>query len=357
MEEFNFDAFESYAKIVVIGVGGAGSNAVNRMIEDKISNIDFWVCNTDAQALSNSKAEHKYVLGYDLTKGLGAGGNPSVGESAAEASKEDIKQIVEGANIVFIAAGMGGGTGTGAAPVIGRLAKEAGALTIAVVTRPFAFEGKKRKVNALEGLTKLKESVDAFIIVSNDKVTLVNGGIAFVDSFKEADKVLSQSVKTITDLITIPGLINLDFNDIKNTLSNKGITLIGFGAGSGKNKAHEAAASAICSPLCEAAITGAKSAIINITIGKDITMFDVQDAINYIGDAIGNDADIIFGVQQNDELKDEMLVAVVATDIDEDAIKEDNEPIVRMPNQTNIEEDVIEEEDNILPDFINKEVL
>ncbi len=354
MEEFNFDAFESYAKIVVIGVGGAGNNAVNRMIDDKICNIDFWVCNTDAQTLSNSKAGHKFVLGSEITRGLGAGGNPEIGEKAAEASIEDIKQIVDGADMVFIAAGMGGGTGTGAAPVIARVARESGALTLAIVTRPFTFEGPKRRENALEGISKLKDAVDAYIIVSNDKLMMDNGSRSLSDAFKDADKVLSQSVRTITDLITIPGIINLDFADIKNILTGKGLSLIGTGVGSGEKKAIEAATQAISSPLIETPMQGAKSMIINITVGKEATMYDIQDAIYYITEVSGKTTNIIFGVQQNDELKDEMIVSVVATEFDQDAINMNPAPIISRINQvqTSPEED---EEENILPDFIKKE--
>lgn len=256
MQEFNFDAYESYAKIVVIGVGGAGNNAVNQMIEEKIANIDFWVVNTDAQALATSRAEHKYVLGKDYTKGLGAGGNPEIGKNAAESSLDDLKEIVAGANMVFIAAGMGGGTGTGAAPVIARIAKESGALTVAIVTRPFTFEGNNRKVKAVEGLNELKKEVDSIIIVSNDKLMMINGNKSIAEAFAESDRVLAQSVKTITDLILLPGLINLDFADVKATLMDKGVALIGFGMGSGERKAMEAATNAIASPLLEASIKG-----------------------------------------------------------------------------------------------------
>ncbi len=356
MEEFNFDAFESYAKIVVIGVGGAGNNAVNRMIDDKISNIDFWVCNTDAQTLSNSKAGHKFVLGSEITRGLGAGGNPEIGEKAAQASIDDIKQIVDGADMVFIAAGMGGGTGTGAAPVIAQAAREAGALTLAIVTRPFTFEGQKRRANALEGISKLKDAVDAYIIVSNDRLLIRddNGSRSLSDAFKEADKVLSQSVRTITDLITIPGIINLDFADVKNILTGQGLSLIGTGVGSGEKKAIEAATQAIFSPLIETPMQGAKSMIINITVGKEATMYDIQDAISYITEESGKTTNIIFGVQQNDELKDEMIVSVVATEFDEEAIEANPTPVISRINQihTSHEED---EDENILPDFIKKE--
>ena len=201
MQEFNFDAYESYAKIVVIGVGGAGNNAVNQMIEENIANIDFWVVNTDAQALATSRAEHKYVLGKDYTKGLGAGGNPEIGRNAAEASIDDLREICEGANMVFIAAGMGGGTGTGAAPVIAKVAKDCGALTVAIVTRPFTFECNNRKARAVEGLNELKQCVDSIIIVSNDKLMMMNGNKSIAEAFAESDRVLAQSVKTITDLI------------------------------------------------------------------------------------------------------------------------------------------------------------
>ena len=199
MEEFNLDAFESYAKIVVVGCGGGGSNAVNQMVEEQMRGVSFWVCNTDAQALATSKAEHRLVLGRDVTNGLGAGGDPSVGQAAAESSIDDLYEILQGANMVFIAAGMGGGTGTGAAPIVAQVAKDLGALTIAIVTRPFSFEGEKRRKNAIEGINKLKENVDAIIIVSNDKLMMMNGTRPISEAFAESDRVLAQSVKTITD--------------------------------------------------------------------------------------------------------------------------------------------------------------
>lgn len=256
MDDFELDAFESYAKIVVIGVGGAGSNAVNQMLEEKIANIEFWVFNTDAQALATSKAENRLVLGRQTTRGLGAGGDPQVGREAALDSVDDIKRVIEGANMVFIAAGMGGGTGTGAAPVVAKLAKDAGALTVAIVTRPFTFEGNSRKVKAVEGITELKSAVDSIIIVSNDKLMFMNGSRPISEAFNESDKVLAQSVKTITDLILLPGLINLDFADVRSTLKDKGVALIGFGMGSGEHKAEEASSSAIASPLLEASVKG-----------------------------------------------------------------------------------------------------
>jgi cell division protein FtsZ len=357
MEEFNFDAFESYAKIVVIGVGGGGSNAVNQMIKDDIRSCEFWVVNTDAQALSTSQAEHKYVLGKDYTKGLGAGGNPEIGAQAATQSIEDIKEIVQGANMVFIAAGMGGGTGTGAAPIVAKAAKEAGALTIAIVTRPFGFEGNNRKVKAVEGLNKLKEVVDSIIVVSNDKLMMMNGNRSIADAFAESDHVLSQSVRTIVDLISLPGLINLDFNDVKTTLEGKGLALIGFGTGSGQNKAIDAATNAIASPLLEASIKGAHSMIVSITGGNGVTLDETQEAVCYITEAAGANVNIIFGVQQNPELNDNMLVSVIATEFDEDYVPSDPTPYVR-PTRTPVVEEKKEEEssipqdtNSILPDF------
>lgn len=318
MDDFELDAFESYAKIVVIGVGGAGSNAVNQMLEEKIANIEFWVFNTDAQALATSKAENRLVLGRQTTRGLGAGGDPQVGREAALDSVDDIKRVIEGANMVFIAAGMGGGTGTGAAPVVAKLAKDAGALTVAIVTRPFTFEGNSRKVKAVEGITELKSAVDSIIIVSNDKLMFMNGSRPISEAFNESDKVLAQSVKTITDLILLPGLINLDFADVRSTLKDKGVALIGFGMGSGEHKAEEASSSAIASPLLEASVKGAHSAIINITGGKSVTLDEAQEAVNYIIEAAGNNVNIIFGVQQNPELNDQMLISVIATEFDEE---------------------------------------
>ena len=318
MDDFELDAFESYAKIVVIGVGGAGSNAVNQMLEEKIANIEFWVFNTDAQALATSKAENRLVLGRQTTRGLGAGGDPQVGREAALDSVDDIKRVIEGANMVFIAAGMGGGTGTGAAPVVAKLAKDAGALTVAIVTRPFTFEGNSRKVKAVEGITELKSAVDSIIIVSNDKLMFMNGSRPISEAFNESDKVLAQSVKTITDLILLPGLINLDFADVRSILKDKGVALIGFGMGSGEHKAEEASSSAIASPLLEASVKGAHSAIINITGGKSVTLDEAQEAVNYITEAAGNNVNIIFGVQQNPELNDQMLISVIATEFDEE---------------------------------------
>ncbi len=357
MDQVNYDAFDSYKKIVVIGVGGAGNNAVERMIEEHMHDIDFWVFNTDKQVLSSSCAEHKVLLGKDITDGHGAGGDPEIGKKAAEATEKDIKDIVEGADIVFIAAGMGGGTGTGASPVIARIAKDAGALTIAIVTRPFAFEGEKRRTLAIEGIKNLKEVVDSILIVSNDKLMMINGNRPLKDAFLEADKILTQSVKTITDIILVKGIINLDLNDIRNGLQNKGLALIGFGSGKGEKKAVDAVTSAISSPLLEAGITGAKSAIVNITFGSEVTMYETQEVVNYITEAAGGSINIVLGIQQNSELNDEMYVSVIATELSDDFNpNEPIQPILPKDDFKKDEEEEITEEDEdegILPSFLD----
>ena len=356
MEEFNLDAFESYAKIVVVGCGGGGSNAVNQMVEEQMRGVTFWVCNTDAQALATSKAEHRLVLGKDITNGLGAGGNPEVGRKAAESSLDDIYEVLQGANMVFIAAGMGGGTGTGAAPIVAKAAKDLGALTVAIVTRPFSFEGERRRKNAIEGINALKEVVDAIIIVSNDKLMMMNGTRPIGEAFAESDRVLAQSVKTITDLIVVPGVINLDFADVKATLQDKGLALIGFGTGSGPKKANDAASSALLSPLLEASIHGAHSIIANVTCGNNVSLDEVKEAIDYITSAAGNTPNIIFGVQENPELNDQMLISIVATEFDNDFDPfEEKTPLVNPLPTPQVEEEIEEdEEDSILPEFLNK---
>ena len=318
MENYNLDNFEPVAKIVVIGVGGAGSNAVNRMIDEEIQNVEFFVVNTDKQALSTSKASNRIILGEQITGGLGAGGEPEVGERAAEASTDDIKEIVKGADMVFIAAGMGGGTGTGAAPVVARIAKDAGALVVAIVTRPFTFEGKKRVVNSIDGLNKLRANVDSIIVVSNDKLLMTSGNSPISQAFNDSDKVLAQSVRTIVDLIFLPAVINRDFADVRNTLQNSGVSLIGFGMGSGANRARDAANNAISCPLLEASITGARRAIVCVTCGRNVSLYDAQDTVNLLIDASGHDIDVKFGVAINDALNDEILVSVIASDFVEE---------------------------------------
>ncbi len=366
----DYENFEAVARIVVIGVGGAGNNAVNRMIDDNISSVEFYVANTDRQALATSKATNRIVLGEEITGGLGAGGEPSVGKKAAEASIDEINRIVSGANLVFIAAGMGGGTGTGAAPVIARAAKDSGALTVAIVTRPFTFEGKKRIANSVEGLNELKDAVDAIIIVSNDKLLMVNGTQPIGEAFAESDRVLAQSVKTVTDLILMPAFINLDFADVRNTLKDSGISLIGFGMGSGPNRASDAAQNAINSPLLEASINGARRAICAVTCGSEVSLYEAQETVDRIIEAAGNTVDIKFGVSINDQLTDQILVSVIASDFTEEfdftavptydkpvkpAYKADEEkPVEQSAGEVeqNIEEQPQEEEKGFLPNFL-----
>ena len=366
MENYDLDNFEPAAKIIVIGVGGGGNNAVNRMIQDDIQNVTFWVANTDKQALSTSKSPNRLILGNEITGGLGAGGEPSIGEKAAEASEDDIREIVKDANMVFVAAGMGGGTGTGAAPVVARIAKEAGALVVAIVTRPFTFEGQKRKVNSINGLNKLRDNVDCILVVSNDKLLITAGNAPINEAFNEADRVLSQSVKTVVNLILLPAIINLDFADVKATLQNSGVGMIGFGVGTGTNRAKDAASSAINSPLLETSINGARKAIVAVTCGPQVSLFDAQDAVNSLINATGHDMDIKFGVEINPQLNDEILVSVIAADFEEEFSFEDTAGTVQptrptmeslfntdsMASKVNTQKDTEESEDDILPDFL-----
>ncbi len=315
---FDEEGLQTNAKIKVIGCGGGGSNAVNQMIQDKNEDVEYWVFNTDCQALANSNCENKLILGRNVTRGLGAGGKPELGKQAAMDSYDDIKLVVKNADMVFIACGEGGGTGTGSAPVVAKAAREEGCLVLAIVTRPFTFEGKNRSLNALEGINELMKNVDALIVVSNDKLMLNNGNMRIVDAFAISDKILASSVSTVTDLILLHGIINLDFADVKTTLSGKGLALIGIGYGEGEDKAIMAATNAINSPLLEASIQGSRSMIINITIGDDTTLDDAQYAVSYITEAAGgdsqNDVNIIFGVQQSDSMHGKMKVAIIATD-------------------------------------------
>ncbi|AGM26264.1 cell division protein FtsZ [Spiroplasma syrphidicola EA-1] len=314
----NFDNYEQVASIKVIGVGGAGNNAVNRMIEAGVQGVEFIVANTDAQIISVSKSKNKIVLGKETSKGLGAGANPDVGRQAAIESTDEIREALKDADMVFVAAGMGGGTGTGAAPIIAKIAKEAGALTVGIITTPFSFEGRARNSYAIQGTEELRKYVDSLIIISNDRLLEVIGGVPLKDSFKEADNILRQGVQTITDLIAVPSLINLDFADIKTVMRNKGNALFGIGIGSGKDKAIEAANKAIISPLLEASIRGAKDAIINVTGGNTLTLNDANDAVDIVKQAIGGEVNIIFGTAVNEHLDDEMIVTVIATGFDDD---------------------------------------
>lgn len=319
------------ANIKVIGVGGGGGNAVNRMITEKVQGVDFIVANTDLQALNNSDAKTKIQLGPKLTKGLGAGSNPEVGEKAAEESEEAIQQALEGADMVFITAGMGGGTGTGAAPVVAKTAKDSGALTVGVVTRPFTFEGPRRDKFAVEGLKKLKSNVDTLIIVANNRLLeMIDKKTPMMEAFKEADNVLRQGVQGISDLIVTPGYINLDFADIKTLMSNQGSALMGVGSATGENRATEATKKAISSPLLEVSISGAQHVLMDITGGKDLSMFEAQEASDVIKKAAGTNVDISFGMSLDESLGDEVRVTVIATGIDsEQAAKK---VVNRRPN-------------------------
>ena len=364
VDNYDLDTFEPAAKIIVIGVGGAGNNAVNRMIDEDIANVTFYVANTDKQALSTSKAPNRLILGQSVTSGLGAGGDPEVGRLAAEASEDEIREIVKDAHMVFIAAGMGGGTGTGAAPVIAHLAKEAGALVVAIVTRPFTFEGRKKIVRSIDGLNNLKNNVDAIIVVSNDKLLMMQGNSPIGNAFGASDNVLAQSVKTVVNLILLPAVINLDFADVRNTLRDSGVALIGFGLGKGVNKAKEAASAAINSPLLEASITGARKAIVAITCGPQVSLLEAQETVTRLIEAAGHDIDIKFGISINDQLTDEILVSVIASDFEND-IDLSEVPSYTPPirDNTNVEiapsvdEETKNEEPNTEDDFLQNDIL
>lgn len=316
------------AKIKVIGVGGGGSNAVSTMISLGLTGVDFVAANTDNQALASSPATTHIQLGGELTKGLGAGANPDIGKKAALEDSAKISEILYGADMVFITAGMGGGTGTGGAPVIANIAKEAGALTVGVVTKPFNFEGKKRRKNADRGIMELKEAVDTLICIPNQRLLYVaNETTTMLDCFKKADEVLYQAVKGISDLINIRGLINLDFADVRTVMSSKGLALMGTGVASGENRAIEAARKAISSPLLEdVAINGATGIIINITGGPDLTLFEVNEASSLITEEAHEEAEIIFGSVIDENLKDEVRVTVIATGFNPPAVLEESKP-------------------------------
>lgn len=317
MLEFDSN-LEQLAMIKVIGVGGGGNNAVNRMIEHGVQGVEFIAVNTDAQALNLSKAEVKMQIGGKLTRGLGAGANPEVGKKAAEESKEQIEEALRGADMVFVTAGMGGGTGTGAAPVIAQIARDLGALTVGVVTRPFTFEGRKRATQAQGGISAMKESVDTLIVIPNDRLLeIVDKSTPMLEAFREADNVLRQGVQGISDLIATPGLINLDFADVKTIMSNKGSALMGIGIASGENRATEAAKKAISSPLLEKSIDGAQGVLMNITGGTNLSLFEVQEAADIVATASDQEVNMIFGSVINENLKDEIVVTVIATGFNE----------------------------------------
>lgn len=313
MLEFE-QGFNHLATLKVIGVGGGGNNAVNRMIDHGMNNVEFIAINTDGQALNLSKAESKIQIGEKLTRGLGAGANPEIGKKAAEESREQIEDAIQGADMVFVTAGMGGGTGTGAAPVVAKIAKEMGALTVGVVTRPFSFEGRKRQTQAAAGVESMKAAVDTLIVIPNDRLLdIVDKSTPMMEAFKEADNVLRQGVQGISDLIAVSGEVNLDFADVKTIMSNQGSALMGIGVSSGENRAVEAAKKAISSPLLETSIVGAQGVLMNITGCESLSLFEAQEAADIVQDAADEDVNMIFGTVINPELQDEIVVTVIAT--------------------------------------------
>lgn len=319
--EYSLDAAQenSGAIIKVIGVGGAGGNAVNRMINEGVKGVHFIAANTDVQALEDSKAETKIQLGPKLTRGLGAGATAEIGQKAAEESEEVLNEALKGADMIFVTAGMGGGTGTGAAPVVAKIAKDLGALTVGVVTRPFTFEGPKRGKNAASGIAELKQHVDTMVIIANNRLLeIVDKKTPMMEAFKEADNVLRQGVQGISDLITSPGFVNLDFADVKTVMANQGSALMGIGSATGENRTAEATKKAISSPLLEVSIDGAEQVLLNITGGPDLSLFEAQDAAGIVQQAATNDVNLIFGTSINENLGDEVVVTVIATGIDED---------------------------------------
>lgn len=353
----NFE-YDQVAKIKVFGVGGAGTNAVNRMVEEGLVGVDFYVANTDMQSLNSSPIENKITLGRNTSKGRGAGKNPEIGFKAAQESEDEIREIMKDTDMVFVTAGMGGGTGTGAAPVFARIAKEVGALTVGIVTTPFTFEGPKSIRFAEDGLENLKQHVDSIIVVSNNQLLEVIGHIPLIDAFREADNVLRQGVQTITDLTAIPALINIDFADVRTTMENQGNALIGIGMAEGEGKAIEAAKKAIESPLLEAKIEGAKNAIVNITGGKEISLFDGSEAVEFIREASGGNVDIIFGIAINESVGDAMIVTVIATGFEDEApvVQQDFATRPSRVEHTNsytaVEVEVEDVDESVIPSFI-----
>ncbi len=309
----------NFAKIRVMGVGGAGNNALNSMIaQSNISGVDFIAVNTDAQTLLICQAATKLQIGEDLTKGLGSGGSPDIGRESAEESYEKIKEMIDGTDMLFLTCGMGGGTGTGATPVIARAAKELGILSVAVVTKPFAFEGTRRMVNAENGIDELKDKVDTLIVIPNQRILeVVDKKLSLLEAFKVADSVLTQGVQGISDLITLPGLINVDFADVKTIMANAGTALMGIGTGVGENRAQAAARSAIASPLLEISMDGARGVLFNIIGGPDLTMSEVDEAAKIISSAADSDANIIFGATIDQTMHDQMKITVIATGFDQ----------------------------------------
>ena len=334
---------DQIAKIKVIGVGGGGCNAVNRMIESGVQGVEFIVANTDLQVLNVSKAETKLQIGKSITNGLGAGANPDVGREAALESKKEIEEALSGADMVFVTCGMGGGTGTGAAPIVAEIAQDLGALTVGIVTKPFRFEGKKRMDHAEIGIEELRHHVDTIIVIPNDRLRdIIDRTTPMMEAFKEVDNVLRRGVQSISDLIAVSGLVNLDFADVKTIMSKRGNAIIGIGIGVGENRAVEAAKQAVSSPLLETTIDGATDAIINITGGNSLTLFGAEDAAEVVRNAANTDINTIFGAVINENLNDEVIVTVIATGFDDnmDSDADDGDTdYTRMDSYNNKDED------------------
>ncbi len=335
---------ETFARIKVVGVGGSGNNAISRMIECKLRGVEFVAINTDAQDLHHSRAAEKIHIGKNLTKGLGAGMNPEIGRQAAEENRDEIAEVLKGADMVFVTCGMGGGTGTGGAPIVAEVAKEAGALTIAVVTKPFSFEGAQRKAISAEGLENLKDRVDALITISNDRLLqIIDRKTTLINAFRVVDDVLRQGVQGISDLISKPGIVNVDFADVKAILQDSGSALMGIGTGAGENRASEAAKAAINSPLLEFSIDGAKGILFNVSGGPDMTMLEINEAANVITESIDPNAKVIFGASVDESAKKgELMITVVAAGFDAEAVSESSSvssPISAPREQKSMSED------------------
>ena len=343
---------DQIAKIKVIGIGGAGCNAVNRMIDSGVKGVEFIVANTDLQVLNCSKAPVKIQIGESLTGGRGAGAKPEIGREAALESKKELEEALKGADMIFVTCGMGGGTGTGAAPIVAQIAQEQGALTVGIVTKPFSFEGRKRMEQAIQGLEELKKNVDTLIVIPNDRLReIIDKQTPLVESFKEVDNVLRRGVQSISDLIAVAGLINLDFADVKSVMEKRGSALIGIGIGVGENRAQEAARQAVSSPLLETSISGATDAIINVTGGNNLTLFEVEEANEIIRASANTDMNTIFGAVINENLNDEIIVTVIATGFDKTA-----EPLYNTYNAPTqqVEEDDDDDSDDLIPSFLKK---
>lgn len=338
---------DELAKIKVIGIGGGGNNAVERMIASDVKGIEFVVMNTDRQILTNSKAQSKLQIGTKLTRGLGAGGDPEIGQKSAEESKNEISELLEGSDMVFITAGMGGGTGTGAAPIVAEVAKDMGILTVGVVTKPFLFEGMKRKKQAEAGIESLKGKVDTLVIIPNDRLLeIAEKRTTMVEAFSMADDVLKQGIQGISDLIAVPNLINLDFADVKSIMANQGVAHMGIGRAGGENRAADAAKAAIKSPLLETSIDGAQAVLINITGGRELGLFEVNEAADLIREAVDTEANIIFGAGIDEGMKDDVKITVIATGFDDNRMQQD-----KMEKE---KKQILNNQELFVPTFINK---